>query len=89
MAPTRREVEEQIAALVALGDPLADAEAAVRDALTLTPDGGLSGDVDPEALAALGEVTTDDVREARLDWYADPAVEGEYKRLLDAREAAP
>ena len=80
---TRAEVEAQIAALVALGDTLADAEAMIRDALA--QDGELSGDVDENTLEYLGEITADDILEARLDWYANPDVEPEYRRLLDAK----
>ena len=81
--PTRAEIEAQIAALVALGDTLADAEAMIRDALA--QDGELSGDVDENTLEMLSEITADDILEARLDWYANPDVEPEYRRLLDAK----
>ena len=83
--PTRAEIEAQIAALIDLGDSPADAEAAVRDALTGT--GELTGEVDSNLLEALSEITLDDIAEARLDWYANPDVGTEFKRLLDAGEA--
>lgn len=81
---TQAEVERQIAALVALGDTLADAEAIVRDALGLS--GDLSAPVEQADVDALADITADDQLEARLDWYANPDVEARYKRLLDAKE---
>ena len=84
MPVSRKEIEAQIAALIDLGDSPADAEAAVRDALTGT--GELTGEVDSNLLEALSEITPDDIAEARLDWYANPDVGAEFKRLLDAAE---
>lgn len=70
--------------LIALGD---DPQTAEYIAKRLHD---IAGDNPPEVLSAqqlrlLAAITTEVIRDARADWYANEDVPTEYKRLLDAR----
>lgn len=79
-------IDEQIAALTALGVSLPDAQRSVSWVLTNMP-AGESADVwIPGADLLITDLDAGDVQDARIAWYTDAP--DEFKRLLDATEGA-
>lgn len=77
---------EQVEALMEVGVDGFDAQKTVERVLAQLPEG-----VDPNTwipLAPMGEVeiTEAEINDARADWWANDAVPGKFKRLLDAVE---
>ena len=88
MTDRDRWAEDQVAGLIESGvDPL-DAEKIVTAALAAIPMGEdpMTYVQTPIAAARDGEITAEDIADARADWYASDGVPQRYKRLLDARE---
>ena len=88
MTDRNRWAETQIADLIEGGaDPL-DAEKIVGAALAAIPMGEDPATYvqTPMAAARDGEITAEDIADARADWYASDEVPQRYKRILDAKE---
>lgn len=77
-------MDEQIAALVAIGYSLAEATATVRAALAMVPEGADFATWVPSAELLDGAISDADVVTARNEWYA--SAPGEFVRILDAIE---
>jgi hypothetical protein len=78
-------VESQLRALIDIGVDLAEAERSVKRVLDMLPLGADPATWIPTAedlwIQPDGKEAIDD---ARADWYASEAVQGRFKRLLDA-----
>lgn len=78
--------EGQIQELIKIGISAIEAERSVTWVITHLPPGA-----DPTTYVFPAEVLNEPIDEAaiadaRLAWYADPAIPPKYKRLLDSRE---
>jgi hypothetical protein len=82
--------QAQVNALIAMGDRPLDAEKVVRAALRRLRIGvDPATPIAPVEIGPDGQVTSDDIADARADWYASRFVPKRYKRLLDAKEPTP
>ena len=88
MTDRNRWAEDQMADLVESGLDALDAEKVVAAALAAIPAGEdpTTYTQTPMAAARDGEITDEDIADARADWYASDAVPQRYKRILDAKE---
>ncbi|MCL4864207.1 MAG: hypothetical protein KJZ93_32665 [Caldilineaceae bacterium] len=78
-------VEAQLRTLVDLGVDLAEAERSVRWVLDHLPDGADPATwIPPAELLWVNPGSEEAIADARAAWYSSPAVQGRFKRLLDA-----
>lgn len=81
--------EAQIAALLAAGVDLVDAERTVGFVAKLDLRDAAKDTLPAEVVERLSEIKDSDVTDAQADWLASPAIPNRYRRILHAQAAQP